>query len=332
MTTNIQNTDWRDEPMKMSSELMGNFGWVGFVLIGLTLGFVLFSGDGFVTNAYTEGISIIITVVIVNRLAIQRETNEARKRLPRQVGSASHAIAIAAVDELRDREWLVGDQGLLQSRDLRVANLERADLRRANLKGADLRWANLQQATFKNATLSGANLSEANLNGGYMWFTDFRMSVMEKIDLSNAYMYEADLGWSKLHEANLSGAKLVKANFIAAEMSDINLQGASLLDAFLGGVTLSHANISNANLRKASLIYAYMKNANLSGADLRVTDLTEADLTGVNLYGCNFNENTILPDGNLWTPDTDMTRFTDPEHPDFWRSDDRRSLAYRNDE
>jgi len=29
----------------------------------------------------------------------------------------------------------------------------------------------------------------------------------------------------------------------------------------------------------------------------------------------------ILPDGSKWTPDTDMTRYTDPNHPDFWQPD-----------
>jgi DNA-binding NtrC family response regulator len=36
-----------------------------------------------------------------------------------------------------------------------------------------------------------------------------------------------------------------------------------------------------------------------------------------------------LPDGTNWTPDTGMARFTDPEHPEFWRSDDPGSPAYR---
>ncbi|MEL6152396.1 MAG: hypothetical protein AAFR56_22390, partial [Chloroflexota bacterium] len=45
-----------------------------------------------------------------------------------------------------------------------------------------------------------------------------------------------------------------------------------------------------------------------------------------------FDETTILPDSDLrdyadgskrisrpWTPETDMTRYTDPDHPDFWQ-------------
>ena len=49
----------------------------------------------------------------------------------------------------------------------------------------------------------------------------------------------------------------------------------------------------------------------------------------MNLEKVEFNEKTKLPDGKKWTPDTDMARFTDPEHPDFWRSDFTGSPAYR---
>ena len=44
-------------------------------------------------------------------------------------------------------------------------------------------------------------------------------------------------------------------------------------------------------------------------------------------------------DGNsifdkYWTPDTDMTRYTNPEHPDFWEPDwvrEQREQAEDND-
>ena len=29
----------------------------------------------------------------------------------------------------------------------------------------------------------------------------------------------------------------------------------------------------------------------------------------------------ILPDGTHWTPETDMSRYTDHSHPDFWQPD-----------
>jgi hypothetical protein len=69
------------------------------------------------------------------------------------------------------------------------------------------------------------------------------------------------------------------------------------------------------------LPYANLQGANLSYANLQGAVLEDAEL----------NETTILPDGTQWTPDTDLKRFTDPKHPNFWRSDEPDSPAYRGD-
>jgi uncharacterized protein YjbI with pentapeptide repeats len=66
-------------------------------------------------------------------------------------------------------------------------------------------------------------------------------------------------------------------------------------------------------LYKGDLSEANLSEANLEGARLRGASLSEARLAGANL------QYTALPDGTSWTPDTDMARFIDFEHPDFWR-------------
>ena len=58
------------------------------------------------------------------------------------------------------------------------------------------------------------------------------------------------------------------------------------------------------------------------------TIFTGADLAGAQLDSATYDEKTVLPDGTFWTAGTDMTRFTDPDHPAFWRSDDPASPAY----
>ncbi len=93
-----------------------------------------------------------------------------------------------------------------------------------------------------------------------------------------------------------------------------NLQGADLESAYLRGTSFANATLTGANL----------KNTNLFGAIF-----TGADLTDVQLTGASYDARTVLPDGTFWTPGTDMTQFTDPVHPDFWRSDDPASPAYR---
>lgn len=73
---------------------------------------------------------------------------------------------------------------------------------------------------------------------------------------------------------------------------------------------------------------ADLQDADLRGADLRDAYLTGANLEGANLDGAQFSAYTLLPSYTYWTPDTDMAMFTNPAHPQFWRSADERSPAY----
>jgi Pentapeptide repeats (8 copies) len=130
--------------------------------------------------------------------------------------------------------------------------------------------------------------------------------IVQLGSLDNARAIEAaklldSYGW--LHDGSLEGAMLQKAD----------LQNAVLMNADLRGVYLS-----GANLQGAILIVVDLQNAELSQTDLRGARLYNANLVGAQLGSAIFDEHTELPDLNFWTPDTDMTRFTDPHNPDFW--------------
>jgi hypothetical protein len=58
----------------------------------------------------------------------------------------------------------------------------------------------------------------------------------------------------------------------------------------------------------------------LSGADLCAANLMLANLQAANLSGAQLDERTILPDGEHWSPDSDLCRFTTDLHPLFWHS------------
>jgi hypothetical protein len=102
-----------------------------------------------------------------------------------------------------------------------------------------------------------------------------------------------------------------------------NLEGARLQDADLQGARCWQANLQGADLEGANLKGAYLGQANLQ--DVKLKD-------------AQFDGKTVLPtdrlygESSFWTPDTDMARFTDPNHPEFWRSDMRQSPAYRSDD
>lgn len=139
-------------------------------------------------------------------------------------------------------------------------------------------------------------------------------------------------GW--LRDGSLRGADLYSANLAHAVMFGADLQEATLFDAILAGANLEGANLrrailqgadlSQANLKSADLTGAMMETANLEAADLSAADLSGANLLTVNLENANlsgakFDPSTTLPDETTWTPGTDMERFTNPQHPDFWR-------------
>ena len=101
-------------------------------------------------------------------------------------------------------------------------------------------------------------------------------------------------GW--LSDGSLAGVNLWGANLAGA-----NLEGANLI-----GVNLSAANLTNVNLHLACLNKARLVGANLSGANLY-----ETQFVGTSLRSVEFSEDTILPNGKHWTPDTDIAKFFD---------------------
>jgi hypothetical protein len=128
----------------------------------------------------------------------------------------------------------------------------------------------------------------------------------------------------------------------------INLEQAVLTGVRLGRVDLRHARMDFADLSEGHLYFANLERADMSGCDLRGTVLTganlrhadlvaakldgallsEVDLTHCKLDRALFSDRTQLPDKSNWSPGVDMRRFTDPQHPQYWRSAMPESPAY----
>lgn len=114
----------------------------------------------------------------------------------------------------------------------------------------------------------------------------------------------------------LQGARLSRANLEGA-----NLQQVIMADVRLGLANLRHAKLTEANLQCAYLQGTILEGTCLRGADLRGANLNDANLNGARLDDSTiFSPETILPDCTYWTPGTDVARFTDSHHPDFWRA------------
>ncbi|MCA9911826.1 MAG: pentapeptide repeat-containing protein [Anaerolineae bacterium] len=225
------------------------------ILIGALLGrFLLFPGDGgYNTNLYTEALSVTLTILVLNKLADQRSERELKESLLARARSRNNAVAVGAIDEMRAKDWLTGEDSLLVGVNLSYANLEKVDLSKANL--------------------CNANLSEVNLCGAYLWGAN----------LSGAELREANLSGAELRYANLSGAELVEADLSGANLGGANLSGAGLQFANLSGANARAANVSIAFLQEANLCGANLSKANLSGAELLRANLSGADSRGANL-------------------------------------------------
>ena len=125
----------------------------------------------------------------------------------------------------------------------------------------------------------------------------------------------------------------VEVDLMYANLSDsIFFSDADFRFSDFSGANLENTFLRNARLTEAKLFGAMFKNADLQGADLSEAFLAGADFTGANLKHAKFvppyNLNYIseqkevemftLPDGNLYPLGSDFSRFTDPNHQDFW--------------
>lgn len=170
-------------------------------------------------------------------------------------------------------------------------------------------WLQGERGILRNANLLRANLSDAFLRA---------------TNLENAHLYAAEL-----QGADLVGANLRHAELVYADLRSADLTGADLRSASLGVTNLQDASLRDAQLQNANLNRADLKGARLIGAKLHGANLTDANLEAAYMSIAEYDHKTCLPDGRFWTKDTQMDRFTDSSHPEFWRSSIAGTPAYR---
>jgi hypothetical protein len=151
-------------------------------------------------------------------------------------------------------------------------------------------------------------------------------AVEELVHLDYFHQDTSTLKGEFLPKMQWSGVSLMWAN-----LEGVKLWLAHLENAMLWGVNLKDASLWAADLQGTSLWYANLQNADLRATLLEGASLFEVNLQGADLEEAQFGPDTILPDNTPWTPSTDLTRFTDPNHPNFWRSINPQSPAYHGD-
>jgi uncharacterized protein YjbI with pentapeptide repeats len=149
--------------------------------------------------------------------------------------------------------------------------------------------------------------------------TDLSGLDAQNLDFSSAGLrYDGFNPHFQLANSNFSHCNLPYADFTLA-----NLQKASFAYAVLSGAVLAQsqcqsANFSYANLSGSDLSDIHLEWADFSHADLSSAFFSFSSVIGVDFTGASFDRHTRLPDDSDWTEDVDMTRFTNPFHPDFW--------------
>ena len=136
-----------------------------YLIIGVMLGLLLdpmvraMQGNvnALLESLVPETISILFTVVILDRLDYYREARQVKEQLMRQMHSRYNHMALQAVEELRILGYL--DDGSLIERNLRGSHLQSANLYRADLRAADLTNAILKEADLVEANLEGAQIN-----------------------------------------------------------------------------------------------------------------------------------------------------------------------------
>jgi hypothetical protein len=235
-------------------------------------------GGRVATNALMEvalslvSVGIVLIAIDLPVFRIQREAEEREKEEQR-----------VAIERQQEERHIAGLREQLRSRVPGIAA-------RASEQLQQLGW--FWKHSLDDINLSGANLSGASLASAKMREIDAYDADFSRADLRYTDFTEADLRRSTFAESDLSGAKMI----------DANLDGVNFEDAFL-----HHVDFTAANLYRAKLKGAHIGEARVGHDGTE----EEFELDGGTIFpAAKFDERTTLPDGTMWTKDTDMTKFT----------------------
>lgn len=257
---------------------------IGYRILGgiVLVGVLVLLGKGnpstrndFDLNLLTEIIGVAITVLIVDTIYSfrdkKRREQELQERLIREVRSPDHGIAIDALHQLRDKDWLFGENGLLMGTNLSSVDWHKGELSSANLRAASLPYSDLK----------GASINKADFSCATLWFA--------KLDKIQCFV------GAKFKCAKMNGASLTNTYLHFVDFSNANLQG---------------ADFSNSQLYSVSLRNADLRAAKLERAHLQDVSLRDAKMAGAIIEGNYYQGDITLPDGSKLKHESDFVRFT----------------------
>ena len=218
---------------------------------------ILLEDTGYLTNIYTEALSILVTVGVIGFYTRYQSIQREKRSLILQMGSPNNAFAVEAARILRMQGWGWNTDSSLERQLFPFANLEGAYLGWCNLYGAQMEGAILTDSILRQANLKNANLRKVNLQGAFMLGANLENTrLMEadmrgvslgpflpkSVDYSLLFFFdetgrENSQNLPKIEVVNLAGANLCKANLSNAHLGSVNIDGADFAEAILEGVS-----------------------------------------------------------------------------------------------
>lgn len=181
-----------------------------------------------------EAISILFTIIFIDRIYQYREDQRQKRHLLQQLGSRINSIAISAAESLWANEWWTDGT-------LRAAQLERADLR-----GVDFGKANLTGSRLSHPRYGNARFDETSILPDETHWTP-HVDIQKFTDPHHPHYWR---GFG-LRRANLKKANFEGANLRGADMRECDLTEANLRGADLRGASLEQAILRDATLKDA---------------------------------------------------------------------------------
>ena len=225
------------------------------------------------------------------------------------VRSPINHVALDAFEQIRVRGSISRDKDIFH----------RANLGRADLTGLHLFDTSLNRANFSDAKLVDTFLWSVDLQSAYLWGANLEKSNWQYVTLTDANLVGANLANVRGFNTSFDGADLKFSNIKDASFPYSDFSGANLAYAQFQNSQLSNANFRDSDLGGANLLGADLSNANLVGVNWVADDTIFWEVSGFATW-VDWSDKTpeaMLPDGTRWTPDTEMGRFTDLEHPEF---------------
>lgn len=282
---------------------------VGFICGALST-FFFTTESQTLSSLFPEAAGIFFTVVFIDALYRRNAEETEIRRLIRQMRSRHNYLALQALEQLGER---------VSTGAVRGKSFAFADLTGAYIADADCYKTNFFHTRLIGGTVSHSNCASANFE-----MCDLTASTLSRTNFANSCFRGATI----IH-ANVDNCDFEEANFYNFNR---NLPPETPIQVTFGSSRFDKCDFRHAWLRHSNFIFCSMKLADLEFADMKFTegniDFTDANLERVKFQAAYLPMST-LPDGSVWTEETDLERFTNPKHPDFWRSDNPDSPAYR---